>query len=172
MRNSLIAILIFLVGATSAMAQDYRHHMKNGQKDYKKEDYKEAAEQYRQAEILKPGEPDAAFNYGAALYKSEDVDQAAEKFSQTAGGFPAQDRVPVFDGNQWRMPFFPVKTWKYDTFYTLIEFFDQSVYCWYFRCHHIARHDEEPGDIIAQTLHTGFYRTEHPVTVLFIFGYF
>jgi len=67
------------------MADDYRGYMNKGEKQYKGKDYKNAAEQYHQAEVLKPDDPLPGFNSGAALYRAEDIEKAAEKFSQSAG---------------------------------------------------------------------------------------
>lgn len=84
MRDYLIAIFIIIL-ASWVSADEYRDYMNQGENQYKSKDYSNSADQYHQAEVLKPEDPMAGFNSGAALYRAEDIDKAAEKFSQTAG---------------------------------------------------------------------------------------
>ena len=79
-------IFFLALGAFSlSYADDYRKFMNAGHKDYKTQKYPAAADQFNQAEVIKPEDPLAGFNNGTALYKSQDFARASEKFSQAAG---------------------------------------------------------------------------------------
>lgn len=83
MRYNIIVFLIIILVSLS-YGDQYRDYMNKGQRLYNSEDYQNAAEQFRQAEVLKPDDPIAPFNLGTALYKSQDYDKAINKFSQSA----------------------------------------------------------------------------------------
>jgi Ca-activated chloride channel family protein len=83
MRYNIVAFLIIILVPLS-YGDQYRDYMNKGQRLYNSEDYQTAAEQFHQAEVLKPDDPIAPFNLGTALYKSQDYNKAVDKFSQSA----------------------------------------------------------------------------------------
>ena len=63
-----------------AVADEYRSKINEGYDYYKNGEYDKAAEQFKDAAILKPDQGLPAYNKGTALYKSNDFENAANEF--------------------------------------------------------------------------------------------
>lgn len=89
MRFKAVVLIIFM--AAAVYADEYRDLMNRGEKQYRKREYPASADLYKQAEIVRPDDPTATFNNGAALYKSNDFEKAKERFAQAAA--KSKDKV-------------------------------------------------------------------------------
>ncbi len=82
MRFKAVVLIIFM--AAAVYADEYRDLMNKAEKQYRKQEYPASADLYKQAEVVRPDDPTATFNNGAALYKSNDFEKAKERFAQAA----------------------------------------------------------------------------------------
>jgi Ca-activated chloride channel homolog len=79
-----VIVLIILTAAVAVYGDEYRSLMNQGEKQYRKQDFTASADKYKEAEVVRPDDPIATFNNGAALYKGNDLEKAKERFAQAA----------------------------------------------------------------------------------------
>lgn len=86
MRNRIFAILIvILLNALAVSAQVDRHEVRQGNRKFRKEDYREAELSYRKALVKDSLSTAARYNLASALYRQEDFDGAREAISPVSG---------------------------------------------------------------------------------------
>mgnify|MGYP000832427387 CR=1 FL=1 len=88
MRNKMYRLLyiVFLFAALGASAQDMpeRSEVRRGNRQYNKGNYEQSAGRYEQALQAAPGQFEAIYNLGNALYKAERFDRAEQTMQQAA----------------------------------------------------------------------------------------
>lgn len=86
MRNRIFAILIvILLNALAVSAQVDRHEVRQGNRKFRKEDYREAELSYRKALVKDSLSTAARYNLASALYRQEDFEGAREAISPVSG---------------------------------------------------------------------------------------
>lgn len=82
----LLYIILFLSAAAGAQAQQMpeRSLVRKGNRQYNKGSYEHAIERYEQAVQAAPGQFEAIYNLGNALYKAERFDRAEQTMQQSA----------------------------------------------------------------------------------------
>jgi Ca-activated chloride channel family protein len=78
-RGQLVLILLFTL-FVSLMAQNERKVIRQGVKDYKKEDFSEAEVQFRKAADINGESFEAGFNTGAALYEQQKYEETENQY--------------------------------------------------------------------------------------------
>lgn len=89
MQKKLVIILCLISFAATIYSQQERKFVRQGNKEYNKQKYTEAEEQYRKALEKKPQSVEANYNVGNVLYKQNKYLDAASKYSSLANS--AQD---------------------------------------------------------------------------------
>jgi len=82
-RKSLVALLLFLFISSSSIAQNVKSKIIKGNEAYKKNDYNNAENNYRDAEKLDEKNSIANYNLGNALYRKDNLDGAVASFDNT-----------------------------------------------------------------------------------------
>jgi Ca-activated chloride channel homolog len=78
-------LIIMILGLSiSSFAQGERKHIRNGNKDFEKEEFEDSEVSYRKALEKEVESVDAAFNLGDALFKQEKYEEAARQFQLLA----------------------------------------------------------------------------------------
>lgn len=79
-------IILFLFTASGAQAQQLpeRSLVRKGNRQYNKGNYEQSAGRYEQALQAAPGQFEAIYNLGNALYKAERFDRAEQTMQQAA----------------------------------------------------------------------------------------
>ena len=77
-----LTIIVFLSSALSLSAQSDEKAIRKGNRQYKKENYKEAIANYREALEIKPNNAKAQFNLGDAYYALQSYDTAYTEFQK------------------------------------------------------------------------------------------
>ena len=82
----LIYTVVFLLAALGASAQNMpeRSEVRRGNRQYNKGNYEQSAGRYEQALQAAPGQFEAIYNLGNALYKAERFDRAEQTMQQAA----------------------------------------------------------------------------------------
>lgn len=86
MYKALHILLLMLFVATGAVAQRMpeRAQVRKGTREYHKGNYEEAIKRYESALTLVPGQFEATYDLGNALYKAEMYDRAEQTMMQAA----------------------------------------------------------------------------------------
>ena len=80
MNDKMLLFLLVISFAAGASADEYRSKINEGYEYYKNREYDKAAENYRQAGIIKPDKALPNFGKGAALYRSNDFEGANKEY--------------------------------------------------------------------------------------------
>ncbi len=91
MKNRILYAIILILPFTNAIADEYRSKINDGYDYYKNGEYEKAADNFKQAAILKPDRALPLFDKGTALYKSNDYEGAAKEFGSTNGKIDNKD---------------------------------------------------------------------------------
>ena len=81
-REIVILLFTLLIVAGSVMAEDYISLNEKGNQAFKEQNYKEALEYYRQAEVERPETPELAYNHANALVESGNFEEATQKYNR------------------------------------------------------------------------------------------
>ncbi|MDR1097882.1 MAG: tetratricopeptide repeat protein [Tannerella sp.] len=85
-RKISVVLAVFLLCAGSVAAQKAeRKNVRNGNKEYKKDNYTEAEIAYRKSIEVNPRSVEGLYNLGNALYRQEKYPEAAEQYQLIAG---------------------------------------------------------------------------------------
>lgn len=80
-KNSFPILLLFsLAGVVSVRAQSAESLIRQGNRNYNKQEYDQSLSNYEKALIKSPGNPDAQFNQGDALYRKNDYEKATAAY--------------------------------------------------------------------------------------------
>lgn len=86
MRIKYFILCFFLVPGIGVFAQKAeRKHLREGNKDYKKEKYTESEIEYRKALEVNGRSPEGTYNLGNSLYKQDKNKEAIEQYMSVAG---------------------------------------------------------------------------------------
>lgn len=77
-----LIIGLFIPDDSSILSASVRSKINKANKLYDKEKYKEALNQYRDAQIDEPESPELHFNLGNVLYKKENYEEAKKEFEK------------------------------------------------------------------------------------------
>lgn len=83
MRSRLLLLIMPALLISSARADEFRGKINEGYDLYKSGEYDKAAEQFKEAGILKPDHALPSYDKGAALYKANDFEGAAGEFESS-----------------------------------------------------------------------------------------
>jgi Ca-activated chloride channel homolog len=83
MRYKFLLIPLLFLFFSMARADEYRSKINDGYDYYKSGEYDKAAEQFKNAGILKPDRALPSYDKGTALYKSNDFEGAANEFESS-----------------------------------------------------------------------------------------
>ena len=84
MKTRIIFLMIFGLGTLSAMAQQERKFIREGNDFFQQQDFEKAEVEYRKAVDKKNDSFEAMFNMADALYKQKKYEEALKKFSELA----------------------------------------------------------------------------------------
>lgn len=73
---------VFLLLAAEPLFASFAGKIRQGNREYKKNNYDAAAELYREAELKKPSSPLVHYNLGNALYKQENYEDALSEYQK------------------------------------------------------------------------------------------
>lgn len=80
--RQIASVLLFLFAANVTMAQDVNKEIRDGNEQYKKQDYQKAAEIYGSVLTKSPGNTTAVFNLGNVFYKNGKGDDAIKQYDE------------------------------------------------------------------------------------------
>ncbi|MDR1222530.1 MAG: tetratricopeptide repeat protein [Tannerella sp.] len=82
---SVVLAAVFLCAGSVAAQKAERKNVRNGNKEYKKDNYTEAEIAYRKSIEVNPRSVEGIYNLGNALYRQEKYPEAAEQYQLIAG---------------------------------------------------------------------------------------
>jgi Ca-activated chloride channel homolog len=85
MRYKYFVFSLLILPFSITRADEYRNKINDGYDYYKSGEYDKAAEQFKNAGILKPDRALPSYDKGTALYKSNDFEGAANEFESSIG---------------------------------------------------------------------------------------
>jgi tetratricopeptide (TPR) repeat protein len=82
--KSALGLLLCLAALAQGFGQSVHQSLKKGDRQYLRDNYKQAEKEYRTAADLELGNPKALYNLGNALYQQGKWEDAAERFDKAA----------------------------------------------------------------------------------------
>ena len=80
--NRLLTLLLLFCLTSAASAEDYIDKVKVGNEAYQKQEYKQALEAYKGAEVEIPGLPELEYNMAGALYQQGSYEETVDKYTK------------------------------------------------------------------------------------------
>ena len=85
-KTVLVSLMVLLLSAVAASAQTDRREVRQGNRKFKKEDYRSAEVDYRRALLKDSTSLAARYNLGSALYRQENYEGASETMKSIGEG--------------------------------------------------------------------------------------
>ena len=82
--RTIILVSVLLMLSLPSVAQNVRHQIRKGNKDYKKERFEQAELRYRKANEVDSSDVKGNYNLGNTLYKQEKYDEALSHYASAA----------------------------------------------------------------------------------------